>query len=122
MAGLVSLLLAACKKDSEDVNLLKTGQWRGVIEIQDQDLPVNFEVIRDEKGGYDAYLLNADERLLLDEVNVNGDSVDMILHIFDANIKAKISGDSLEGVFVKNYENDYRLPFRAGHGQDFRFF
>ncbi|HET7179945.1 MAG TPA: TlpA disulfide reductase family protein [Chryseosolibacter sp.] len=122
IAGLVSLGLAACKKDSEDVNLLKTGQWRGVIEIQGHDLPVNFEVTRDEKGGYDAYLRNADERLLLDEVNVKGDSVDIGLHIFDANIRARISGDSLEGVFVKNYEKDYRLPFRAGYGQDFRFF
>lgn len=122
IAGLVSLALAACNNETENVKVLKTGVWRGVIEIQGRNLPLNFEVTRDDKGGYDAYLLNADERLLLDEVKVNGDSVDLRMHIFDANIKARISRDSLKGFFIKNYENDYRLPFTAAYGQGFRFF
>lgn len=122
IAGLVAAALTGCKTETEKVNPLKAGVWRGVIGVQGHNLPMNFEVTRDEKGGYDAYLLNAEERLLLDEVTVTGDSVDIGLHIFDANIKARISGDSLEGVFVKNYEKNYRLPFRAAYGQDFRFF
>ena len=52
---------------------------------------------------------------------VSSDSIDVSLHIFDANIKAAISGDSLTGVFVKNYAADYKVPFRAEHGQEFRF-
>lgn len=100
---------------------MKTGVWRGVIEIQNQELPFNFEVKRDDKGGYDVFLINAEERLLLDEVSVTDDSVDMALHIFDANIKASIEGDSLNGIFVNNYAENYRLPFKAVHGQEFRF-
>ena len=117
----LALALAACRKDTENANLVKTGVWRGVIEMQGEELPFNFEVARDEKGGYDAYLLNADERLLLDEVAVTGDSVDMRLHIFDANLRARIYGDSLAGIFVKNYERDYRLPVQAVYGEDYRF-
>ena len=113
--------MAACKPEEDSMNSLKTGIWRGVIEIQDQELPFNFEVARDERGGYDFYLINAEERLLLDEVSVTGDSVDVALHIFDANLKASIVGDSLEGIFVNNYAENYRLPFRAVFGQDFRF-
>lgn len=112
---------AACQSDNDHVNDMKTGIWRGVLEIQDQELPFNFEVKRDDKGGYNVFLLNADERLLLDEVAVTQDSVDMALHIFDANIKASIEGDSLHGIFVNNYAENYELPFRAAYGQDFRF-
>jgi len=52
---------------------------------------------------------------------VTGDSVDIVLHIFDADIKARIEGDTLKGEFIKNYEKDYRIPFRAVYGQNYRF-
>jgi thiol-disulfide isomerase/thioredoxin len=119
--ALLILPLAACKSGKENVNRLKTGVWRAVVEIQDQELPFNFEVSRDGETGYNIYLINGAERLLLDEVTIREDSVDIVLHIFDANIKAKISGDSLRGVFIKNFAADYRLPFQAVHGQQDRF-
>lgn len=120
IAVALMLGLAACKNERR-ASELRTGSWRAVIKIQGQNLPFNFEITRDEQHGYDAYLLNADDTLLLDEVEVREDSVDIALHVFDANIKARISGDSLRGFFVKNYEENYRLPFQAAHGQDYRF-
>jgi thiol-disulfide isomerase/thioredoxin len=120
--GLMLLLLFwTCKPEAEEVNALKTGVWRGVITMQDRQLPFNFEVVRDSNGGYDVFLINAEERLLLDEVTVTEDSVDAALHIFDANIKAAIVNDSLKGVFVKNFATDYHLPFEAAWGQEYRF-
>ena len=93
----ITIALAACGKKTETPNTLKTGMWRATIEIQGQQLPFNFELTKDDDGGYDIYLRNAEERLLLDEVNVSGDSVNIGLHIFDANIKAAIKGDTLQG-------------------------
>jgi thiol-disulfide isomerase/thioredoxin len=119
-AGML-LILFSCQQANETPATLPTGIWRGIIRIQGKDLPFNFEVVEDSAGGYDAYLINADERLLLDEVLVSHDSVDIALHIFDANFKAKIVGDRLQGLFIKNYEKDYKLPFRAAYGQAFRF-
>ncbi|MEX1240620.1 MAG: TlpA disulfide reductase family protein [Cyclobacteriaceae bacterium] len=119
--ALLFLALTGCKPETDAVNRLKTGIWRAVIEIQCQELPFNFEVSRDQEGGYDVYLLNAEERLLLDEVELTEDSVRMALHIFDADIKARISGDSLQGLFIKNFAEGYRLPFKAAYGQEFRF-
>jgi thiol-disulfide isomerase/thioredoxin len=117
----ITIALAACGKKTETPDTLKTGMWRATIEIQGQQLPFNFELTKDDDGGYDIYLRNADERLLLDEVNVTGDSVNIGLHIFDANIKAAIKGDTLLGEFIKNYEKDFNIPFTAVYGQTFRF-
>jgi thiol-disulfide isomerase/thioredoxin len=118
---ITTLALAACGKKTETPDTLKTGIWRATIEIQGQQLPFNFELTKDKDGGYDIYLRNADERLLLDEVNVAGDSINIGLHIFDANIKAAINGDTLQGEFIKNYEKDFNIPFTAVYGQSFRF-
>ncbi|HEY9007837.1 MAG TPA: TlpA disulfide reductase family protein [Ohtaekwangia sp.] len=113
---LVNTLYAVTPK-----KVLKTGIWRATLELQGQQLPFNFDVVNDHTGGYDLYIMNAEERLLLDEVNIKGDSIDIVLHIFDANIKARIHGDSLSGVFIKNYEQNYSVPFTAVHGQTYRF-
>jgi thiol-disulfide isomerase/thioredoxin len=118
---ITTLALAACGKKTETAGTLKTGMWRATIEIQGQQLPFNFELTKDDEGGYDIYLRNADERLLLDEVNVTRDSINIGLHIFDANIKASIKGDTLKGEFIKNYEKDFNIPFTAVYGQSFRF-
>ena len=118
---ITTLALAACGKKTETPDTLKTGMWRATIEIQGQQLPFNFELTKDNDGGYDIYIRNADERLLLDEVNVTGDSVNIGLHIFDANIKAAIKGDTLQGEFIKNYEKDFNIPFTVVYGQTFRF-
>lgn len=100
---------------------LKTGIWRGVIELQGQQLPINFRVAKDSSGGFDVHLKNAREELVLDEIIFKNDSVDFVLHVFDAQLRVAINGDSLNGFYILNYRNDYRLPFKAAFNQDFRF-
>ena len=114
-------VFGSCRQEKETGNYLKTGTWRAAIEIQGRQLPFNFDLVRDAHGGFDVLLKNAEERLLLDEISVSDDSVNFSLHIFDANIKAEINGDTLRGMFIKNYEKDYRIPFMAVYGQSFRF-
>jgi thiol-disulfide isomerase/thioredoxin len=112
--------LAGCEGDRKPV-ILKTGYWRAELTIQGQSLPFNFELNQATGGGYYADILNADERLRLDEVQLKDDSVIIGLHIFDATIKAHLDGDSLNGLFIKNYEKDYKIPFKAKYNQRFRF-
>lgn len=118
---LLCILLTGCLATNDKDQDLKPGIWRATVEIQGRELPFNFEVKRNNKNDTEIYLINADERLLLDEISIAGDSIDINLHIFDANFKAVIKGDTLEGLFIKNFAKDYRLPFRAVHGQSFRF-
>ena len=100
---------------------LKTGTWRGVLEIQGQQLPINFRVAKDTAGGFDVFMKNASEEILLDEVVFKNDSVDFVLHVFDAELRVAVQGDSLNGFFILNYRDNYRVPFKAAFGQDFRF-
>lgn len=119
---IAAILAISCNTDKEkESQSLKTGIWRATIEIQGQQLPFNLDIVNDKNGGYDIYVLNADERLLLDEVAIKDDSVNIGLHIFDANILAVIKGDTLQGEFIKNYEKDYNIPFQAVYGQTYRF-
>jgi thiol-disulfide isomerase/thioredoxin len=108
---------AACTKAPVE---FKTGTWRGLIEMQGQQLPFTFEVAKKENN-YIAYLRNDTERILLDEISLEGDSVTMVLHVFDAALKAKVEGNTLTGKFVKNYAPNATLPFSATWGEDYRF-
>ncbi|MDH4091325.1 MAG: TlpA family protein disulfide reductase [Cyclobacteriaceae bacterium] len=113
--------LIGCFAKKEAVNALKTGTWRAVINIQRQELPFNLDIEMVPEVGYRMYIINAEERILLDEITVTSDSVDIVLHLFDANIKARILGDTLRGEFILNYATDYRIPFQAVFGQSYRF-
>lgn len=117
----ITCILMGCLAKKETDSILKLGTWRATIEIQGQLLPFNFEVEKDTSNGYNIYLRNAEERILLDEVTIKDDSIDIVLHVFDADIKARITGDTLIGEFIKNYEKDYKIPFHAVHGQSYRF-
>ena len=111
-------ILWGCKPNTPE---LRTGTWRGVLKIQGQELPINFHVATDSSGGFDVYLKNAKEEILLDEVVFKNDSVDFVLHVFDAQLRVAVNGDSLNGFFILNYRNNYRVPFKAAFGQDYRF-
>ncbi|MBN8650965.1 MAG: TlpA family protein disulfide reductase [Cytophagales bacterium] len=113
----VFLIVVSCTPKPAE---LKTGIWRGVLEIQGEQLPFNFEVKTDAQST-NLVLQNADERLLLDEVSFVGDSVNIVLHVFDAYLRAIVKGDSLIGLFNLNYDPSYKVPFKAKFGQDFRF-
>src|SRR5690242_9001087 len=106
----------SCNQPTE----LRTGTWRGVIDCQGHDLPFTFDVIK-KNDSLLVYIKNNTEKILLDEVSTFGDSVKMVLHIFDAELRAKIDGDKLTGTFVKNYAKQANQPFSATFGEDYRF-
>jgi len=116
VAVAVMFLAFSCTKQE-----VKTGRWRAELEIQGELLPFNMEVTKDEQGGLDVFLLNAGERLLLDEVQTEGDSLFATLHIFDASLRARINGDNMQGSFVRNYLPGDPIPFHAEFGKSDRF-
>jgi thiol-disulfide isomerase/thioredoxin len=121
LALIITLSAGCARQDDKAKTSLSEGTWRAVLDIQDQQVPFNFEVQRDSSGSYHLYVLNAQERLHLDEVQFRNDSVIIPMHIFDASIHAKVEERKLRGVFMKHYEKDYRIPFEAVHGADYRF-
>jgi thiol-disulfide isomerase/thioredoxin len=111
-------IVSGCRQSEP---ILMDGVWRGVLALQEQELAFNFAVRRDSTNSYTAFIKNAGENILLDEFRTEGDTVAITLHIFDAELRVAIDGDSLKGFFVKNYEKNYRIPFKAAFDQDFRF-
>jgi thiol-disulfide isomerase/thioredoxin len=99
---------------------LKVGSWRGILKPQGPDLPFLFDVV--ESGGdLQIILKNADEQIPLTEVNIDGDSIHIPMYIFDATIHACISEDKIQGIYTKNYAEDYDVPFEAYYGETQRF-
>lgn len=120
MRLILVLLSAATLFSCNTQQDLKQGSWRGIIDVQGQELPMNFEV-KKEGDKYLVVLHNMDEKIVLDEVILKEDTVIMNMHIFDTEIHAKIDGESLVGYYIKNYEKDFKLPFKATFGEEYRF-
>ncbi|WP_377483512.1 peroxiredoxin family protein [Pontibacter toksunensis] len=68
------------------------------------------------------YLVNGEERILLDDMQQQGDFLKIDLHIFDAALMVSVNGHTMEGHFVKNdTKTPYSIPFVAEFGQENRF-
>lgn len=115
-----ALFINCSTKSGEEPVELNSGVWRGLLNVQGEELPFNFEIVQTDKS-LKAYLINAEERLQLDSIVIQGDSVFIPMHIFDADIVARIDDGELTGYWTKNYAKDYVIPFTATHGDEFRF-
>jgi thiol-disulfide isomerase/thioredoxin len=83
------------------------------LAIDSEFIPFEMSIIRSGENWY-AEVYNAEEVLVFDEVNFEDDSLTVSLGIFDAELRAKIlENGSLDGFFVKNYLNNYKVPFTA---------
>ncbi len=115
---LIGILIVSCAKPKPAS--LKTGMWRGSIDIQGNMLPFNFEITKTGTV-YKATLFDGKEFIKLDDISIKGDSLIMSMHIFDIDIRAKINDNTLSGLYIKNYADNYRLPFKATYGKKGRF-
>ena len=123
IVGIVLIMmcvLVCCKTETKNNIILKEGIWRGEISMQNQKLPFNFEILR-SGASYKVNLINASEKFPLDEVEIVGDSLFVTLHIFDIDLRAKIEKNILTGYYIKNYEENYKLPFSAIFNKQERF-
>lgn len=121
----LTILMIACKKDSktteETITAPKeftTGVYRAALTVQDnKELPFVFEVKEDKT----LTIFNAEERIAVDDVTVNNDSVTIRMEVFDAVIKAKIDDKgNLKGTYLKAPKNR-QVPFYAMRDVHFRY-
>ncbi|GHA54746.1 peroxiredoxin family protein [Pontibacter akesuensis] len=103
-------------------NTIQTGTWRVALQhAEGKEIPFTMEA-EAQDGKTVLYLVNGEERILVDDVQQQGDSVKIGLHIFDADLIAKVDGDKMAGRFVKNDTPEpYSVPFTAEHGSKHRF-
>lgn len=115
----VILFSVSCQKQQD----LRDGVWRGeLIVAEGKKAPFLFEVNHSGTDSTSVTLWNGVERVRLDSVEVRSDSIYIPIVAYDAYIKGLISGNRIEGTFIKNYiENDPGVPFFADYGKEERF-
>jgi len=118
--GLISVM--ACKKDKQEKVIVdkefKVGSYRASLAIKDQkELPFVFKV----DSAKQMTIFNAEEKILVDDINIKGDSIFIKMPVFDAQIKAVINDKgNLRGSYIKGPKNN-RVPFEAIYDVHFRY-
>lgn len=105
----------------KEFEFIPGGIWRGVIHQQGKELPFNFELIRIDSI-YQMIIHNGDERIVVTEIEVDGDTMRAVMPLFDSEFNVILNGEKLIGTFQKNYAKDYILPFEAVFDCSRRFF
>lgn len=100
---------------------LVTGIWRATLSLPDAELPFNFKV-NNNTGGYTMEIINADEKIIVDEISFTEDSVFIKLPVFDSEIRAKVSEKNMTGNWI-NYarKTNQSIPFNANANASERF-
>lgn len=105
-----------------------TDELEGFDEKSKGELPFNFEVIYDTPDSFHLVIHNGDERIVVSDIStgvdrrVARDSIRIDFPIYDSHIQAQYEEDAIEGWWVVRNRKDYRIRFRALHGQPYRFF
>jgi thiol-disulfide isomerase/thioredoxin len=102
----------------------QTTRWRATIITDGGELPFGLELQKKTKDTYKVFVLNASERFQTDDATLTGDSLMIPISLFDAQIVAKMSANTLLGTFSKNKgrKSYSQTPFKAtlGYGTRFR--
>lgn len=102
---------------------LQTGIWQASLHRKDgANIAFNFEV-KDNDGQKLLYVINAKERLLVDDVQVQGDSVFIKMPFFNSEFRAAFTGSgNLQGTWIRHLaDRDVSIPFTAVHNVKHRF-
>ncbi|WKV12749.1 TlpA disulfide reductase family protein [Marivirga harenae] len=113
---LASVLLLACSPQQEKIEL--SGGWIGEISMQGKTMPFEMKIQEEQEGDITATIINGEEKIILDEIARNNDSLHIPLHIFDITLDLKIGNNVLAGSYTKHYETDYVLPITFHKGEN----
>jgi len=103
---------------------LKEGSYRAVLLLDEKEnieLPFNFDIVY-KKRKPNIVIKNGDERIVVDEIKIKGDSVFIKMPVFDTEFKCVQKSDSLEGLWINHYRKEQNvIKFYAKHGETNRF-
>ena len=119
LIGLILLLSTSCQPEQEtlvntdDVTLIKNGKWKFSFLTQKHEIPIRV-TIKDDS----LFIHNASEKIAL-LIELKRDSFYISFPNFDSHLEGLIqSKDQLKGIYVKDYVEDYSIPFIAFQNDD----
>lgn len=120
----LSFFLFACnsiekKKSSKNIS---KGIWRMTMDLNGQELPFNF-TLNNNNDQWEMVIINADERIKVQEIEQKNDSLFIQLPVFESEFKlAIVNPDSLSGEWINYYKSaDYKVKSFASFGKSYRF-
>ncbi|TXN35490.1 TlpA family protein disulfide reductase [Flagellimonas hymeniacidonis] len=112
------LLFSSCEEEQKE---LLTGKWWAKLDVSEtEELPFNFTLSESKEGGYRIEMYNADETVLVDEIEINNDSIHIKMPIFEGYISGVFSENEIRGDFIKE-SLERIVPFKAVYGERDRF-
>ncbi len=142
---IVVVLAQACIVIDNPYTAIPPGEWRAVLKLDGNDptipdpnnplfvevaageLPFTFEVIYDDEENYHIEIINAEERIRVDDIQFGHnkqsgrDTILIDFPVYESYVRAFYEEDVIEGEWVVKTRKDYSIPFVAFHGQDYRF-
>lgn len=145
---LASTLFTSCIDIPNTYDQLPPGIWRGILllenqnftpeagdeevitmisDLNDSEIPFNFEVSYDENNEMGVTFINGTERIPTSKIdygkNIRTAKDTLRIHFpeFDSYLRASYEDNSMEGKFVINSLKNYFVPFKAEFGQAHRF-
>lgn len=115
-----AIFLSHC---SQPDKVLQQGYYRFAIDRPDGVQIVFNAEVKDSSGKMVLNLINAQDRLMADEISTKGDSILIQLPFFESGFMAKVDDSgNLSGEWIKGFgERVQKLPFKAKYGARERF-
>ena len=113
--GILFLLSLLFIQFSFAQNQLQTGNWKGQLQLNDSINLDFYFAVKIVNKKFSLEIINADERILVDEISFKADSVFIKMPVFDSEFKCKIFLDSaLTGVWINHSRKENNtIPFSA---------
>ncbi|MCL6265717.1 peroxiredoxin family protein [Flagellimonas myxillae] len=112
------LLLFSCESGETPLHL---GDWWGAMDVsQEETLPFNFTISKDANGDYLMKMYNAEEVVIVDEIELKDGTIRIQMPIFEGYIEGTYDENGIQGSFIKESLNRV-VPFHAIYGKRDRF-
>lgn len=112
---LSALALVSCHKDYS--KKMRQGHWLGQLQVNaNEELPFNFEVTSNNS----LKILNAEDVILVDEIDYKNDSVFIKMPVFEGYFAVKLTKEGMTGHFINKTMNT-NIPFKAMYNSKTRF-
>ncbi|AWX46330.1 hypothetical protein HME9304_03363 [Flagellimonas maritima] len=113
-----TLLLASCEEEKKDI---ATGDWLAKLEVSPTEtLPFSFSISKGENESYIIEMYNAEEVILVEEIEVWNDSIHIKMPVFEGYLLGTFTEKEISGNFIKE-SLDRIVPFKAKFGKKDRF-
>ena len=118
----IAWLVAACDPSAtvaEKPRVPQDGPWQASITVPGGEIETAFEISHNDQG-YQASLVNGQERFRIDEVRFSEGELVLRFPVYNNEIRATLSGGELNGwlTLIKRHGETETLPFHAKPGSE----